>query len=76
MNATILTAKDIKECFQLLPDLTVSRLARETGVSYSWVSRAVNGHIFNRKVAEKLAEYLEKDIALKNRIHEFKQQAI
>lgn len=74
MKASILNASDIKEAFNSL-DITVTKLSEDTGISRSWVSQSVNGKIFNRKVADRVMYYLEKDIATKKRIEEIKKES-
>jgi hypothetical protein len=74
MKTSILTADDVKEAFKMLSDLSVAQLARDTELSRSYVSQVVNAKKFNRKVADKVMEYLEKDIATKERFEAIKKQ--
>ncbi len=71
----ILTANNIKECYALIPNLSIKQIASEAGVSRGTVSRAVNGHLFNRKVYSTLLEYLKNDMQFRQDLENFIQNS-
>lgn len=75
MNTSILTKEGIKNTWSMLKQhLTVNQLAEEVGFSRSYVSQCVNGHIYNRKVAERIVYHMEKDIEFAKKSEELKTQ--
>jgi hypothetical protein len=74
MNTSILNEQHVKEAWKLVRGVTVKELAEETGYSVDTVSLCVNGHKFNRKIAETVMELLAKEVDKLEKFENLKQR--
>lgn len=73
-NDCLLTEQHVKEAWALIRGISIEKIAKETGLSKSTVTSCVMGRRFNRRVAERVLYYLEKDIEQLEKFEQLKQK--